>query len=186
MSILSTLYILFFLILLCFFPLITVILVKNKHNYIFSLFILAWFILYILTVMSLTLLDVVVNKNVIVFVLPDKVNFFSYQHCKPFNVYNLLINFALVLPLGIIIFCKYLTEKENNKLKSVYLENYLSISFCAGLILGLIIETLQFVLPCNRYSEIADVLFNATGTVLSFFITFLYYKLVSLFKKLKK
>lgn len=67
---------------------------------------------------------------------------------------NILINLALLFPLGFIV---YVFSDKNNFLKTIIL----------AFLVSFIIELYQFVLPINRSTELADLLFNTISGLIS-------------------
>ena len=93
---------------------------------------------------------------------------FGFQFTFSLSLNNLIINFALVLPLGVFSFCF-------SKIKKLNFIHSFALSLFMGLTFGVFIELLQGVLPVFRGTDICDVFYNTIFTTLCFCISYLLY-----------
>ena len=82
------------------------------------------------------------------------------------GVLDKLINIAMLFPVGAIV-----VAYKHKNFKSVF-----TTSIMVGLILGFMLETLQFCLPVNRSVQFSDVIYNAISVVIGTMYYYLIYK----------
>jgi glycopeptide antibiotics resistance protein len=78
------------------------------------------------------------------------INFLLYD----FDLDNILINLFMFFPIGFIV---YVFADKKPFIKTIIL----------ALILSIIVELYQFILPINRYTELTDLIFNTTSGLIS-------------------
>ena len=88
-----------------------------------------------------------------------------------FDVKDMLINLCMLCPIGIFVW----SEKRG------FWAN-LGVSVLAGLVAGLVIETLQFILPVYRTVQVQDVIFNGISSAIGMFAV---YTLNAIYSKAK-
>jgi len=154
-----------YVILFCILPMF-VYLMSNKNN-IFLINLL--FTLYLITISFLVLFSVTITKTHISISFPTNEKFFTFYYSSGLNTYNILINFALFFPLGIICYLK--SKMTNNK-------HLYSNPIFIGLIISIIIECLQVILPTSRYFDFSDILFDSITTFVSYSVCFILLKAI--------
>ena len=131
-------------------------------------------VLYILLVLFLTLTDV--NLGMFVSI---KFNY-SADWCnktiylfEKFDIMDLLINLAMLIPVGLMIWDRNRSLALNCLKSSIF-----------GCFIGFCVETLQFVLPVNRTVQIQDIIINTGSAIIGTILMWLIIKLfVHIFKK---
>lgn len=158
-------FIFIYLIILCLLPMSMILLIKQSplsrksHN--FSLLVLQfWLMAYLLTTVALTLLSVSITRHHIIFQLPKGQAFFGFNYSVSLTINNLVLNFALTFPLGLIMFCYY-HIKDAFRLSAYKNNSPYKVCFFIGLSLGVAIELLQGILPTGRVVDPVDVLLDA-------------------------
>jgi len=155
------LFICVYIILLCLFP--EIILLKEskkksiQHNY-KSYLNLVYNLIFCLYLISFTMLDIDITLKKISITIP-KIDKVTILFEKNFSIYNSIINIALFAPIGLFLLVNFKSNSINPTL--------------IGLILGLIIESLQILLPTNRIFDIFDIFLNGAVSFVSFFIFYL-------------
>ena len=173
------LFILVYVCLLCFLPFLLVVFYlksAKKHIFYTKYIIIVWSFIYSLFVFMLTLTSVQIVDNYISFSLPNSASYFFASYSFAFTAYNFIINFALCLPLGFIVFSAITVN--NARLNNTYYFSFTKKAFFIGLILGTLIETLQAILPINRVVDICDIIFDGVSTLIAFNIANIYISLV--------
>lgn len=172
------LFILIYVCLLCFLPFLLVVFClksAKKHIFYTKYIIIVWSFIYSLFVFMLTLTSVQIVDNYISFSLPNSASYFFANYSFALTAYNFIINFALCLPLGFIVFSAITI---NNALNNNYCFPFTKKVFLIGIILGTLIETLQAILPINRVVDICDIIFDGISTLIAFNIAYIYFSLV--------
>lgn len=89
---------------------------------------------------------------------------FGYYSNKAINwrfwkvgIVDVLINIIMLIPIGQVI-AHFVKTKSKTKVLIVLL--------VSGLLSGIVIETLQYILPINRSVQLSDVIFNIISVVL--------------------
>ncbi|MBE7082511.1 MAG: hypothetical protein E7378_02380 [Clostridiales bacterium] len=125
------------------------------------------FVIYVGIMLCLTLGEVGFGKVVTINLKADHpwcnktIHFFD---ASIFSWRDALINFAMLTPVGIFLW----------KSKRSWWKNLL-IALLGGLIFGLSIETLQFILPISRTVQVQDAVFNGISSMLgALFIQIIY------------
>ena len=147
-------YFLIMFILMFILPTILLITLKKHTKPLKILTIILSIAYFILLFIGTTFKISIKNNNLIIY--PNFTNnwfsmrFLLYSFAKR----NILINIALLFPIGFIVqvFCK------KNKFLKTILYTFL---------LSLFIELYQFILPVSRTTELTDILFNTLGGFLS-------------------
>ena len=107
--------------------------------------------------------------------------YFDFNYISPKSVQwnilenslgDMLINIIMLIPVGIAIVGLCADNKKR----------MLILLFTIGFVIGLIIETLQYILPINRAIQLADVLWNGVSVLLGGLIGMFYLKIISLFR----
>ena len=152
-------------------PVMVLLLVKNKK----VIFILSTIliVMFVVVLYFLTLGNVSIDSNVVFMGLD-----FSGEWCSKTIHLSLLygdfgdvvINVAMLIPIGAyIVIIDNVFDKKHTLIKALVV----------GFIIGLSVETLQFILPVYRSVQLRDVLLNSLSTLLGAVI----YKCVFYFRK---
>ena len=160
-----------YLFILCLAPLFIFIILHQKQKNTKFLNTI-WLFFYFVISFFLTQFSVSLNKYYISFYLPQN-KFFSFSFANGMNLHNFIINFALCLPLGIIIFCF-------NKNNSIFNKSNFQINPAfSGLLFASTIEVLQIILPNNRFFDPADFIFAVIVTSFIYLLTKIYFNFTS-------
>ena len=175
-------FILLYIGILCFIPIILLQYIKFKQCQL-KLFFNIWSFIYTAIALALTLLNASVSKTFVGFNIPTNHSFFEFNHADGMNTHNLIINFALVIPLGVITFYRYIYTYKNmiHNIRPLPLR-YNPVF--VGLLFAVIIELLQGVLPTGRFVDPSDLVFDSLFTLLSFAVCWLYNIIIQ--NKIKK
>ena len=159
--------IVFILALVCYFiiPLCVLIFVKNER----CVKIITW------TLLGVYLVILIIGVWARVVITPKSVKItFDYSYGffnKPINLtfsnlrlFDIMVNLVLLMPIGM----SYAILKKEKVI------NLLIKSLVIGLVLGIVIEAGQFLLPVRRSIQLSDVLFNMVSMILGALIGKLY------------
>ena len=159
--------------LVCYFALPPLIYFCIKQNAVRKIFLTAFFVLYVcvLLIGVLGKIDITAETTKITF------DFSGEWAAKPINwtfghltTFDILINLFMLIPIGTYI-C--LMRKNNSFVKIVFMCLFL------GFIVGIFIETAQYILPIQRSVQLSDTIFNAVSVVLGGIYGFFVFKLKS-------
>lgn len=145
-------------------PLILSALLQNSRS---LLKLLLWVILlcYLACVAILTLSDVNFSyPNLAVSIIPNEKWFSMNFVVWGGGLFNYLSNLAMFLPLGVFVF----GLKERRKFLS---------TISLALLLSIIIEVLQFILPFARTTELADIILNVSSGFVSATFCLIFYSI---------
>ena len=127
---------------------------RNKPHIIKILSICLGVVYAVLLVIGTTA-DVSMKNNVISIKYSNSIDWFSMRFAVlNGGIAHILINLVLLFPIGFLV---YIFSSKHCFLKTVL------ISFAVSII----IETYQFILPVDRSTELADIVFNTLSGVLS-------------------
>lgn len=159
-----------FLILFIVFPVLTIVVFFN-HKKVLKIIGITAFVLYCIMLSILVFGKVTINDGYVNIDFSNSSSWFSsYFTWADFGKANILYNLVMLFPISAFV----MSQTDKN----IFLKTVL-ISF----IISLLIETLQFVLPVVRSTELFDIITN----VISGIIGYLFFKPIYLLvKKLKR
>ena len=116
--------------------------------------------------------EIDINKDFVYIGFDFSSGFFNKEIIFSFSKFKLdiFINLIMLIPIGEAVCIS--AKKINNKFGILY-------ALLIGVIIGMLIETLQFILPVPRSVQLSDVIYNAISCVFG-------YLYISLFFYLKK
>ena len=97
--------------------------------------------------------------------------FSSKFSLKPSTQQDTILNLLILIPIGVMV-CYFNCKKSFWK--------QLKLLFVVGLMFGLGIEGLQFILPINRYVQLFDVICNCLSVVIGGLMTMFWVKVLRL------
>ena len=147
-------YITIIFVLMLILPTFLIICLKNRPKALKISALVLGIIYFTLLFIGTTFKVYIKNNNLVIY--PDFTkNWFSLKFLlSDFSVTNILINLALLFPIGFIV---YVFAKKHRFSKTIL------FSF----LLSLFIEFYQFALPISRATELTDILFNTISGVIS-------------------
>lgn len=132
--------------------------VLSGHQKLLKILAIICFVAYLLVILYGTLCTIKIEYPNITFSLQFNSTWFSmYFTAFNFGFVNVIINLAMFLPIGFFVFS---ITKKHRFLKTILISLFLS----------LLVETLQWVLPVVRNTEILDLILNVLSGILSFFV----------------
>lgn len=135
-------------------PFLLCTILKNKRTAL-KIFITIWFVIYLAFLFIGTTANIQIDNNIVKlwynFNMPWFKLDFSFYSSGMFNIFT---NLAMMFPIGFFIFSVY---PKNQFLKTIFL----------SLIISIIIELYQWILPVNRHTEIFDVVLNVASGIIS-------------------
>ena len=150
-------------------PLVLIFIVTNKRKLVGKAKILL--ALYSILIVIGVFTKVVVTKNMVTITLDFSSGWLN-KHIKwgidGLNVIDAIINLIMLIPVGIALYIFY---EDTKPLKYI-----IFIALIGGLIIGLVIEVLQFILPCTRSVQLTDVILNAISLGFGAVLGNVYYK----------
>ena len=164
--------------LLCFFALPPLIYFLVKPNAIKKTFLTAFFVLYVcvLLIGVLGKIDITSETTKITFDFSgewaSKTISWNFDHITLFDA---LINIFMLIPIGTFI-C--LMKKNNSFAKTIFMSLFI------GFLIGICIETAQFILPIQRSVQLSDAILNAASVMLGGIYGYIIFKINS--KLIKK
>lgn len=146
---------------------------KNKYGKIVvRIFLISFLIILFFAVTSV----VNINKSYVEIIINFKNNWCSKAinfSLKSINKIDFLINITMLLPIGLaIVYC------NKNNIGILFLK-----LFIFGIIIGLSIETIQYILPVFRSVQLSDILLNTLSVIIGGCVGFAYERLYKKFKK---
>ena len=121
----------------------------------YELCLIVFLFLYLISLIFLTLQEVKISSNKIIFLLPEN-KFFYFSIYNKFSAYNMLINIVLFYPFGILL----------KSFNAIYYKTLNPIVF--PLFFSILIEFLQIVLPVYRVFDVFDIVFNTLSAFFSY------------------
>ena len=161
------LVVLFFLILPSIF--LVVFYDRERQNKILKIFGIISFLVYCILLSLLVFGKINFDGNSFTITLEKTGEWFKLNFVvASFEWLNIFLNLVMIFPIGAFVF----SQSKSNVLIKTILMSFL-ISFC--------IETLQFILPINRTTEILDIILNTISGIIGYIY---YYLLLKVFKKI--
>ena len=164
---------------LCYFVLPPLIYFFVKPSVTKKIFLTAFFVLYIciLIIGVLGKIDITAETTKITF------DFSGEWAAKPINwnfdhltLFDVLINLFMLIPIGTYI-C--LMKNDNLFAKTIFMSLFI------GFLIGVCIETAQFILPIQRSVQLSDAIFNAASVMIGGIFGFIIFKIKSKLNKQK-
>lgn len=157
-------------------PVLVLLLVKNKK----TIYILAtiFISIFVFVLLGMTLLEVEIYRDVVTINMR-----FNAEWCSKNIHFSLLygdmgdviINIAMLIPIG-----AYIVIRDDYRGKKYTIAK----SLLVGIMIGLFIETMQFILPLSRSVQLRDVLLNGLsamcGAVVYMLVLKLKYKVLKI------
>ena len=152
-----TLCIVLFVLFIFIFPIVFCF-VLSRHQKLLKILAIICFIVYLFVLLFGTLCTIKIDYPNITFSLQFNSTWFSmYFTAFNFDFVNVVINLAMFLPIGFFVFS---ITKKYRFLKTILI----------SLSLSLLVETLQWILPVVRNTEILDLILNVLSGILSFLV----------------
>lgn len=167
--------ILVFVILIVFYFLVPVLaLFLRDNDKIYRKFRAIYLSLFFIVLIIGVLGKIDLNKNVVYIGFDFSSGFFNKTIITKFPKFkfDIYINLIMLLPIGEFVFI------ENLK-KGKFFSEF--DSFLYGVLIGIVIEFLQFVLPVDRLVQISDIIYNGISSLIGFIIfslIFYFYKMI--------
>lgn len=160
-----TVYILLIVFLMLILPTILIVGLKQHQRALKICAIILSVIYFTLLFIGTTFKVYIENNNLVVY--PDFTKeWFSLNFLfSNFSLTNILVNLALLFPIGFIVF---VFANKHKFLKTILFSFLISV----------LIELYQFVLPVSRATELTDILFNTLSGVISAVYCYLLEKLI--------
>lgn len=120
------------------------------------------FVVYLIAIFLLVFGTPRITKSVVRFWIYPNADWFSMRFClASFNKRAMFLNLIMMLPISAFILA--ITKKDRFYFKKAFL-----LTILVSFLLSVFIETMQFVLPFERTTELFDLLTNTISGVLGF------------------
>ena len=132
-----------------------ILIVLKKHQKALKTTAIVFAVVYFVFLVIGTTFKFKINGNFVFIYAEFSHSWFSMKFLPySFAIRNVLVNLVMMFPLGFLV---YIFSNKNKFLKTILF----------AILLSVIIETYQFVLPISRTTELTDLLFNTLSGIIS-------------------